>query len=73
MKKNYIAPILVVGLLGLYYVGMIALFCIIPGIAWWAKLLLSVIPAAICSVLVYVLVQRIRELQSNETDDLDKY
>ena len=72
-RKNYTAPILVVTLLALYYIGMILLFCCIPGIAWWAKLLLCGIPLSICGVLVYVLVQRIAELRSDETDDLDKY
>ena len=36
-------------------------------------LLLCLIPLAVCGVAVYVLVQRIREINSGEEDDLDQY
>ncbi len=72
-KRNYAAPIIVAGCLLLYYFGIIALFVLIPGILWWAKMLLCAIPLAVCAVLIFVLVQRIRELNSGETDDLDRY
>ena len=72
-KRNYAAPIAVAVLLGLNYIAIIALFCLIPGLAWWGKLLLCLIPLAVCCTLIYVLVQRIREIHAGETDDLDKY
>ena len=31
------------------------------------------VPLAVCGVAVYVLVQRIREINSGEEDDLDQY
>ena len=57
----------------LYYGAALVLFALIPGFPWWGKLLLSLIPLGVCAVVVLVLAQRIRELKSGETDDLDKY
>ena len=67
------APALVVAFIVLYYGAIAALFVCVPGIPGWAKALLCLVPLAVCSVAVYVLVQRIREIQSGEEDDLDKY
>ena len=72
-KRKYTAPIVVAVLLGLYYVGMIVMFCCVPAIAIWWKLLFCILPLSVCGGLIYVLVQRIREIRSGETDDLDKY
>lgn len=57
----------------LYYIGFAALLLFLPGLVWWAKLLLGILPLAICGMVLYVLIQRIRELRSGETDDLDQY
>ena len=67
------APVLVVVLLVLYYTGITAVFLTDSGIAGWVKALLCLIPLAVCGVAVYVLVQRIREINSGEEDDLDQY
>ena len=67
------APALVVVFLMLYYGGMAAVFVCVPGIPGWGKALLCLVPLAVCGVAVSVLVQRIREIQSGEEDDLDKY
>ena len=67
------APTLVVAFLMLYYGGMAAMFVCVPGIPGWAKALLCLIPLAVCAVAVGVLVQRIREINSGEEDDLDQY
>ena len=67
------APALVVAFLVLYYVGVAVTFLCVPGIPGWTKALLCIIPAAVCALAVYVLVQRIREIRSGEEDDLDKY
>ena len=72
-KRNYIAPIAVSACLILYYVGVAVLLLAIPNFVWWGKLLLLILPAAVCGMVRYVLIQRIRELRSGETDDLDKY
>ena len=72
-KRNYIAPIVVSVCLILYYAGLAVLLLAIPDFVWWGKLLLIILPAAVCGMVLYVLIQRIRELRSGETDDLDKY
>ena len=72
-KRGYLAPTLVVAFLILYYGGIAAVFICVPGISGWAKALLCLVPLAVCAVAVAVLVQRIREIQSGEEDDLDQY
>ena len=72
-KRGYLAPALVVAFLILYYGGMTAVFICVPGIPGWVKALLCIVPLAVCGPAIYVLVQRIREIQSGEEDDLDQY
>lgn len=72
-RRNYAAPIIVAGILLLYYLGMALLFLSIPDIFWWVKLLLCLIPLAIGGMVIAVTVQRIREIRSGETDDLNQY
>ena len=72
-KRGYGAPALVVAFLILYYGGIVAVFVCVPGIPGWAKALLCIVPLAVCALAVYVLVQRIKEIQSGEEDDLDQY
>ncbi|MBQ7931464.1 MAG: hypothetical protein IJ334_10680 [Clostridia bacterium] len=72
-KKNYAGPVIAAGILLLYYIGLIVVFLAVPGILLWIKLLLCLIPAIVCALVIYVLVQRIREIRSGETDDLDRY
>jgi len=73
MKKGYTAPIIVAIAMLLYYIGMAVMFIVVPGITWWVKLLLCIIPASFGGAVIHVLVQRIKEIKSGETDDLDKY
>ena len=73
MKKGYIAPIIAAIALIIYYIGMAIMFVFIPGMIWWVKVLLCVIPASFGGVVIHVLIQRIKEIKSGETDDLDKY
>ncbi len=73
-KKNGLTGAVISALcIILYYGAMLVLFALIPGIPWWGKLLLGLLPLAVCATVIGVLVQRVRELKSGETDDLDKY
>lgn len=72
-KKGLIGAVVSALCILLYYGAALVLFALIPGFPWWGKLLLSLIPLGVCSVVILVLVQRIRELKSGETDDLYKY
>ena len=57
----------------LYEIGLAVVLLIVPPVSVWIRLLLCLGPALICALVIYVLVQRIREIRSGETDDLDKY
>lgn len=72
-KRKFAGPVIAAGCILLYYIGMLILFSCVPGIALWLRLLLCLIPLGVCALVVYVLVQRIREIRSGETDDLDQY
>ena len=57
----------------LYYGVAAVMFVRVPDIDPLAKMLLILVPIGICGVVILVLVQRLRELKSDECDDLDKY
>ena len=72
-KKGLIGAVVSALCILLYYGAALVLFALIPDFPWWGKALLCLIPLSVCSVVILVLVQRIRELKSGESDDLDKY
>ena len=72
-KKGFWGAVLSALFVILYYGGAMLLFASQPDIPSWAKILLCLLPLGVCGVTVLVLTQRIRELRSDETDDLDKY
>ena len=72
-RRGYTAPIVIAVLLVLYYAGLAALLICVPGISWWGKTLLCVLPAAVSTGVIAVTVQRLKEISSGETDDLDRY
>ncbi len=70
-QKNYAAPIVIAVLLLLYlavYFGV--LMALVPGI--W-KFVLLLLPVSFAGVLIYVCVDRIKEIRSGEEDDLSQY
>jgi uncharacterized membrane protein len=70
-KKKMVAPILNTILIVLYYVlyfGFIISY--LYGI--W-RILLGIIPLALSMVMIYVCVQRIKEIKGEEDDDLSQY
>ena len=72
-KKGLLGAVLSALFVIIYYGGLLLLFAFQPEIPSWARILLCLIPLGVCAVVILVLVQRIRELKSSETDDLDKY
>jgi len=72
-KTGYKGAVISALCLILYELGLALVFLMIPPIAVWIKVLLCLIPALISALIIYVLVQRIREIRSGETDDLDQY
>ena len=70
--KKIIAPLIVTALFIIYFVVYFAvLIFVIPSLV--AKIVLGISPLALASVMIYVCVQRIKELRSGVEDDLSKY
>ena len=72
-KKGLLGAVLSALFVIIYYGGLLLLFAFQPEIPSWARILLCLIPLGVCAVVILVLVQRIQELKSGETDDLDNY
>ena len=70
--KKIIAPLIVTALFIVYFVVYFAvLIFVIPSLV--AKIILGIIPLSFAAVMIYVCIQRIKEIRSGEEDDLSKY
>jgi len=70
-SKKMIAPIAVTVLMILYYAMYFGfLILLVPGIWKW---LLGILPIALAALTVAVCVERMKEIQKGEEDDLSKY
>ena len=70
--KKYLAPFLVAVLIIIYftvYFGILIMLIENPVF----KVLLGIIPAIFSGIMIYVLIERIKEIRSGEEDDLSKY
>lgn len=70
--KKIVAPLIITAIFVLYlvfYFGLIVF--LIDNLA--IKILFGVVPVLLCGVMIYVCVERIKELRGNEEDDLSKY
>lgn len=72
-KKKMIAPIIIVSIIAVYYIGIGVYFAYMAGVPMIAKILALIIPAALAGVAITVLVQRIKEIRKGEDDDISKY
>jgi hypothetical protein len=70
-KKKMVAPILITILIVLYYVVYFGF--IINYLEGIFRILLGIIPLALSVVMIYVCVQRIKEIKGGEEDDLSQY
>ena len=70
-KKKMIAPIVITGFIILYYIFYFGILISLLDGVW--KFLLGVIPLALAAAMIYVCVERIKEIRSGEEDDLGKY
>ncbi|MCI8508859.1 MAG: hypothetical protein HFJ06_09895 [Lachnospiraceae bacterium] len=71
-SEKMIAPIVITVLfIVYYYVYFIILLAALPGIL--LKLLFGIIPIALAAVMIFVCVQRMKEIRSGEEDDLSQY
>ena len=71
--KKYIAPVVIAVLMIAYYISLFALLTKLADVSRLTRVLLWIVPLLLCSVVIYVLVQRIREIHGGEEDDLDQY
>ena len=76
MRKNHIykmvAPIIISIILIAYYIFFFTMI-VSQGMPFVFVLLLGLLPLFIVGVIIYVLVERIKEIRSGEEDDLGKY
>ena len=71
--KKYIAPVIIVLLLCAYYLAFAIIIGRLPELSVWVRLAAIVLPLAVCGVLLYVLIERVREIRDGEEDDLENY
>ena len=77
MKKNKIGSILVavaiigivIGIILIYFIG----FEIVPGIPLGVRIVVALICARFIYGVLHILIERIREIQKGEDDDLSNY
>ena len=71
-KKSIITPIVITILAIIYIAGYFGIIVsMIDNVI--LKWILGIIPVALCITMVYVCIQRIREIKKGENDDLSKY
>ena len=70
-RKKMIAPIIITILIVLYYAFFLTVVIALPIGIW--KLFLGIIPVVLAVIMIYVCVQRIKEIKEGEEDDLSKY
>ena len=68
-----VAPIIIACIIALYYGGIALVFAIGLEVPMWLRGVLMLGPLAIVAVLIYVTMERIKEIRSGEEDDLSKY
>ena len=75
MDKRYIAPIIITILAVIYLLGMAAAFfsALLQGMPFVLFLLLIIVPVGAAAGIVYMLIQRIREIRGGEEDEARKY
>ncbi len=70
-KRKLIAPIIVTILAVLYFIVYFGfLFTLLTGI--W-KYILGIVPLAMTAAMIWVCIERIREIKKGEEDDLSQY
>ena len=70
-QKRYAVPIIITLILLLYFIVYFGVLIAILPKDW--KYVLLIFPIALAGVLIYVCIDRIKEIRSGEEDDLGKY
>ena len=70
-KKKMIAPIVITVLVILYFIIYFGFLIFLLNGIW--RFLLGIIPLAFSGVMIYVCIEKIREIKKGEKDDISKY
>ena len=70
-QKRYAVPIIITLILLLYFIVYFRVLIAILPKDW--KYVLFIFPLALAVILIYVCIDRIKEIRSGEEDDLGKY
>ena len=71
-RRKMIAPIIITGIVIIYYAFYFGLLITFLE-STWLKLLLGIIPILLAATMIVVCVERIKEIQGGEEDDLSQY
>lgn len=71
--KKMIAPIVISVIVVVYYIAFAITCIVVKDMPLLVKLLGGILPLFIAGGIIYVLVERIKEIRSGEEDDLSKY
>lgn len=71
-RRKMVAPIIITVLVILYFIAYFGLLIYLVENTV-LKLLLGIIPALLAAVMIYVCIQRIKEIKGGEEDDLSQY
>lgn len=71
-RRKMVAPIIITVLVILYFIAYLGLLIYLVENTV-LKLLLMIIPALLAAVMIYVCIQRIKEIKGGEEDDLSQY
>ncbi|MBR2875641.1 MAG: hypothetical protein IKC01_00710 [Clostridia bacterium] len=72
-KKKIIAPILITVFVIAYYIFYFCILCSAFAENIVVLIILGIIPIVLSMGMIYVCVQRIKEIRSGEEDDISKY
>lgn len=70
--KKMIAPVVITGIVIIYYAFFFGLLIHSLNNVW-LKLLLGIIPVLLGAAMIFVCAERIREIKGGEEDDLSQY
>ncbi|MCL2437836.1 MAG: hypothetical protein FWE48_02010 [Coriobacteriia bacterium] len=71
--RKMVAPIVITVITCMFLIGQIAVFFFIPEMPLWGTFLGVGCSLLVLGAMIYVLIERIKEIKSGVEDDLDNY
>ena len=72
-KRKMIAPIVITVIMCLLVIGQVIGLFFVPDVPFWAAMAGIAVCLIFLGLIIYVLVERIKDIKSGEEDDLDNY